>query len=172
MTFLPISPTNVISITDGQIFLESDLFHAGIRPPAISVGRSVSRVGGAAQVRMMRQVAGTLRLDLSQYRELAAFAQFGADLDRTTQARLARGGERIYEVLKQEQHQPMPVVEQAVSLYVAVNGFLDSVAVENVVRFEKEFLDTLRKEYGGAAQPLGGRQETVCGNRSGVEAGD
>ncbi len=116
-------PTNVISITDGQIFLESDLFHAGIRPPAISVGRSVSRVGGAAQVRMMRQVAGTLRLDLSQYRELAAFAQFGAALDRHTQARLARGGERIYEVLKQEQHQPMPVVEQAVSLYVAVNGF-------------------------------------------------
>ncbi|HHY16137.1 MAG TPA: F0F1 ATP synthase subunit alpha, partial [Firmicutes bacterium] len=145
-------PTNVISITDGQIFLESDLFHAGIRP-AISVGRSVSRVGGAAQVRMMRQVAGTLRLDLSQYRELAAFAQFGADLDRTTQARLARG-ERIYEVLKQEQHQPMPVVEQAVSLYVAVNGFLDSVAVENVVRFEKEFLDTLRKEYGGLLSRL------------------
>ncbi len=145
-------PTNVISITDGQIFLESDLFHAGIRP-AISVGRSVSRVGGAAQVRMMRQVAGTLRLDLSQYRELAAFAQFGADLDRTTQARLARG-ERIYEVLKQEQHQPMPVVEQAVSLYVAVNGFLDSVAVENVVRFEREFLDTLRKEYGGLLSRL------------------
>jgi len=146
-------PTNVISITDGQIFLESDLFYAGIRP-AISVGRSVSRVGGAAQVPMMRKVAGTLRLDLSQYRELAAFAQFGSDLDRQTQALLARG-ERMYEVLKQEQYKPMAVEEQAVSLYVAVNGYLDSLAVGDVVRFERELLDFLRKErpdLPGAAQ--------------------
>lgn len=137
-------PTNVISITDGQIYLESDLFYSGIRP-AISVGRSVSRVGGAAQVPMMRKVAGSLRLDLSQYRELAAFAQFGSDLDRQTQALLARG-ERMYEVLKQEQYKPMPVEEQAVSLYVAVNGYLDSIAVEDVVRFERELLGFLRKE--------------------------
>ncbi|WP_461370652.1 F0F1 ATP synthase subunit alpha [Candidatus Darwinibacter acetoxidans] len=137
-------PTNVISITDGQIYLESDLFYSGIRP-AISVGRSVSRVGGAAQVPMMRKVAGSLRLDLSQYRELAAFAQFGSDLDRQTQALLARG-ERMYEVLKQEQYKPMPVEEQAVSLYVAVNGYLDSIAVEYVVRFERELLEFLRKE--------------------------
>lgn len=138
-------PTNVISITDGQIFLEADLFYAGIRP-AISVGRSVSRVGGAAQVKAMRQVAATLRLDLSQYRELAAFAQFGADLDRSTQARLARG-ERMYEVLKQRQYQPMPVQEQAIVLYIAVNGYLDSIATEDVVRFEEGFLDFCRKEY-------------------------
>ena len=148
-------PTNVISITDGQIFLESDLFYAGIRP-AISVGRSVSRVGGAAQVPMMRKVAGTLRLDLSQYRELAAFAQFGSDLDRQTQALLARG-ERMYEVLKQEQYKPMPVEEQAVSLYVAVNGYLDSVAVGDVVRFERELLDFLRKERPDLLEQL--RQE-------------
>lgn len=138
-------PTNVISITDGQIFLESDLFYSGIRP-AISVGRSVSRVGGSAQVRMMRQVAGSLRLDLSQYRELAAFAQFGSDLDRTTQARLARG-ERMYEILKQEQYKPMPVEEQAVSLYLAIHGYLDSIQVDDVVRFEHEFLDFMRKQH-------------------------
>ncbi len=137
-------PTNVISITDGQIYLESDLFYAGIRP-AISVGRSVSRVGGAAQVKAMRQVAGTLRLDLSQYRELSAFAQFGSDLDRVTQARLARG-ERMYEILKQEQYKPMSVPEQVVSLYTAVNGYLDSIAVEDVVRFERELLSFMRRE--------------------------
>ncbi len=137
-------PTNIISITDGQIFLESDLFYAGIRP-AISVGRSVSRVGGAAQIRAMKQVAGRLRLDLSQYRELAAFAQFGSDLDKATQAQLTRG-ERIYEVLKQEQFSPMPVEEQAISLFVVINGYLDDIEVENVRRFEREFLDFLRRE--------------------------
>jgi len=145
-------PTNVISITDGQIYLESDLFYAGIRP-AISVGRSVSRVGGAAQVPMMRKVAGTLRLELSQYRELAAFAQFGSDLDRQTQALLARG-ERLYEVLKQEQYKPMPVEEQAVSLYVAVNGYLDSIAVADVVRFERELLEFMRKERAELMEKL------------------
>jgi len=137
-------PTNVISITDGQIYLESDLFYAGVRP-AISVGRSVSRVGGAAQVRAMRQVAGTLRLDLSQYRELAAFAQFGSDLDRVTLAKLARG-ERLVEVLKQEQYKPMSVPEQVVSIYTAVNGYLDNIAVDQVVRFEREFLAFMHSE--------------------------
>lgn len=150
-------PTNVISITDGQIFLESDLFYAGVRP-AISVGRSVSRVGGAAQVKMMRQVAASLRLDLSQYRELAAFAQFGSDLDRTTRARLARG-ERMYEVLKQGQYKPMSVVEQAISLYVAVNGYLDSIPVQAVNRFEQEFLDFLRFDHQEILNKLGEEQE-------------
>ena len=137
-------PTNVISITDGQIYLESDLFYAGIRP-AINVGRSVSRVGGDAQVKAMRQVAGRLRLDLSQYRELAAFAQFGSDLDRATQARLIRG-ERVTEVLKQGQYQPMPVEEQVAIIFAGVNGFLDDMPVEQVQPFEKQFLQYLRTE--------------------------
>ncbi|MDN5325470.1 MAG: F-type H+/Na+-transporting ATPase subunit alpha [Moorella sp. (in: firmicutes)] len=137
-------PTNVISITDGQIFLESDLFYAGQRP-AINVGISVSRVGGAAQIKAMKQVAGRLRLDLAQYRELAAFAQFGSDLDKATQARLARG-ERMMEILKQDQYQPMPVEEQVVVLYAAVNGFLDDLPVSRVRAFEKDFLRFLRNE--------------------------
>ncbi len=136
-------PTNVISITDGQIFLESDLFHAGFRP-AINVGISVSRVGGAAQIKAMKQVAGSLRLDLAQYRELAAFAQFGSDLDRVTQARLARG-ERMMEMLKQDQYSPMPVEEQVVVIYVAVKGHLDDLPVSSVKKFEKEFLSYLKK---------------------------
>src|SRR5690606_32374290 len=120
-------PTNVISITDGQIFLESALFYSGIRP-AIDVGRSVSRVGSAAQIKAMKQVAGRLRLDLAQYRELAAFAQFGSDLDKATQARLARG-QRVTEILKQGEHEPMPVEEQVVAIYCGVNGYLDDVPV-------------------------------------------
>lgn len=136
-------PTNVISITDGQIFLESDLFYAGVRP-AISVGTSVSRVGGAAQVKAMKQVAGRLRLDLSQYRELAAFAQFGSDLDRATLAQLNRG-ERIVEMLKQGQFAPMSVSEQVISLYTVTNGFLDDIAVSNIIRFEQEFINHLRQ---------------------------
>lgn len=131
-------PTNVISITDGQIYLEPDLFYAGIRP-AINVGISVSRVGGSAQIKAMRQVAGSLRMDLAQYRELAAFAQFGSDLDKTTLARLARG-ERMTEILKQGQYVPMPVEEQVVVLYAGVNGFLDAIPIESVREFEKEFL--------------------------------
>ena len=119
-------PTNVISITDGQIFLESDLFHQGVRP-AINVGNSVSRVGGSAQIRAMRQVAGTLRLDLAQYRELAAFAQFGSDLDKATQAQLNRG-RRLVEILKQPQYQPVAVEKQVVIVYAATKGFLDAVA--------------------------------------------
>ena len=137
-------PTNVISITDGQIYLEPDLFYAGIRP-AINVGRSVSRVGGDAQVKAMRQVAGRLRLDLSQYRELAAFAQFGSDLDRATQARLARG-ERMTEILKQEQYAPMPVEEQVAIIFAGVNGLLDDLEVSQIRPFEKAFLEHLRAE--------------------------
>jgi F-type H+-transporting ATPase subunit alpha len=127
-------PTNVISITDGQIFLETDLFHSGVRP-AINVGISVSRVGGSAQVRSMRTVSGTLRLDLAQYRELAAFAQFGSDLDKVTQAQLNRG-RRLVEILKQGQYQPMRVGLQTVSVYAGVKGFLDNLAVEFVRPFE------------------------------------
>ncbi|MGI9952097.1 F0F1 ATP synthase subunit alpha [Moorellaceae bacterium AZ2] len=138
-------PTNVISITDGQIYLESDLFYAGVRP-AINVGLSVSRVGGAAQIKAMKQVAGRLRLDLAQYRELAAFAQFGSDLDKATQARLARG-ERMVEILKQDQYQPMPVEEQVVVIYTAVNGYLDDLPLERVRPFEAEFLRYLRSQH-------------------------
>jgi F-type H+-transporting ATPase subunit alpha len=127
-------PTNVISITDGQIFLETDLFHSGVRP-AINVGISVSRVGGSAQVRSMRSVSGTLRLDLAQYRELAAFAQFGSDLDKVTQAQLNRG-RRLVEILKQGQYRPMRVGLQTASVYAGVKGFLDNLAVSSVLPFE------------------------------------
>ncbi|KKM10787.1 ATP F0F1 synthase subunit alpha [Clostridiales bacterium PH28_bin88] len=138
-------PTNVISITDGQIYLESDLFYAGFRP-AINVGLSVSRVGGAAQVRAMRQVAGRLRIDLAQYRELAAFAQFGSDLDKVTQARLARG-QRMMEILKQDQYDPMPVEEQVVVLFTAVNGYVDDIDVDKVRKFEGDLLKFLRSTH-------------------------
>jgi len=131
-------PTNVISITDGQIFLEADLFYSGQRP-AVNVGISVSRVGGSAQIKAMKKVAGTLRLDLAQYRELAAFAQFGSDLDKSTQARLNRG-RRTLEILKQGVNEPLAVEKQVVSIYTAVKGHLDDVAVEDITRFEKEFL--------------------------------
>lgn len=129
-------PTNVISITDGQIFLESNLFHSGQRP-AVNVGLSVSRVGGAAQIKAMKKVAGSLKLDLAQYRELQAFAQFGSDLDKATQARLERG-ERTTEILKQGQFEPMNVEKQVVSIYAATKGFLDEIPVADVKRFEKE----------------------------------
>lgn len=138
-------PTNVISITDGQIFLESDLFYSGIRP-AVNVGLSVSRVGSKAQIKAMRQVAGRLRIDLAQYRELAAFAQFGSELDRATQARLSRG-ERLTELLKQGENVPMPVEEQAVTIYLGVNGHLDSIEIKRVGRFSEEFLRTMRDKY-------------------------
>ena len=140
-------PTNVISITDGQIFLESDLFHQGVRP-AINVGNSVSRVGGSAQVKAMRQVAGSLRLDLAQYRELAAFAQFGSDLDKATLNQLNRG-RRLVEVLKQPQYQPVPVEKQVVIIYAATNGFLDPVEVDQVSAYQSalfQFLDTRRAQ--------------------------
>ena len=138
-------PTNVISITDGQIFLESDLFHQGVRP-AINVGNSVSRVGGSAQIRAMRQVAGSLRLDLAQYRELAAFAQFGSDLDKATQAQLNRG-RRLVEILKQPQYQPLAVEKQVTIIYAATKGFLDAVPVEEVRRYEEELYRFVETRY-------------------------
>ncbi|WP_299559874.1 F0F1 ATP synthase subunit alpha [uncultured Mycolicibacterium sp.] len=135
-------PTNVISITDGQCFLESDLFNQGVRP-AINVGVSVSRVGGAAQIKAMKDIAGSLRLDLSQYRELEAFAAFASDLDAASKAQLDRGA-RLVELLKQPQYAPLPVEEQVVSIYLGVKGHLDSVPVEDVQRFEAEFLEHVR----------------------------
>ncbi|OEF96779.1 F0F1 ATP synthase subunit alpha [Desulfuribacillus alkaliarsenatis] len=137
-------PTNVISITDGQIFLESDLFYSGIRP-AINAGISVSRVGGSAQIKAMKKVAGPLRLDLAQYRELAAFAQFGSDLDKATQARLERG-KRTEEILKQGENKPMEVEDQVISIYAVTKGHLDDIPVADVLRFEKEFLAFLEQE--------------------------
>jgi F-type H+-transporting ATPase subunit alpha len=138
-------PTNVISITDGQIYLESDLFYSGVRP-AVNVGLSVSRVGGNAQIKAMKQVAGTLRLDLAQFRELAAFAQFGSDLDKTTQAQLARG-QRLVEILKQPQFAPMDVELQVVSIYAGTKGFLDSLRVDAVLPFEAGLHDFVRREH-------------------------
>jgi len=146
-------PTNVISITDGQIYLEADMFHAGIRP-AINPGISVSRVGGAAQIKAMKQVASRLRIDLAQYRELAAFAQFGSDLDGGTKARLTRG-ERIVEILKQDQYVPMPVEEQVVVIYAASNGYLDDLEVDRIAGFEKEFLNYMRTEHSPILQEIG-----------------
>src|SRR4249919_3088733 len=138
-------PTNVISITDGQIFLESDLFHQGVRP-AINVGNSVSRVGGSAQIKAMRQVAGSLRLDLAQFRELAAFAQFGSDLDKATHKQLNRG-RRLTEILKQPQYRPLPVEKQVAIIYAATNGWLDAIAVDRLRQYEESlytFLDSHR----------------------------
>ncbi len=137
-------PTNVISITDGQVYLEPSLFYAGVRP-AINVGLSVSRVGGAAQIKAMKQVAGTLRLDLAQYRELAAFAQFGSDLDKSTQQRLNRGM-RLVELLKQPQYQPMTVAEQVVSLYAGTRGLMDDLPVSSVFKFETELQEYMRNQ--------------------------
>ncbi len=137
-------PTNVISITDGQIFLESDLFYQGIRP-AVNVGLSVSRVGSAAQVKAMKKVAGKLRLDLAQYRSLAAFAQFGSDLDEATKSQIERG-KRVTELLKQGQFEPMPVQNQVAILYAAVNGYLDDISVDQIRTFEKRFHDYLKTQ--------------------------
>jgi F-type H+-transporting ATPase subunit alpha len=145
-------PTNVISITDGQIFLEADLFNSGVRP-AINVGNSVSRVGGAAQIKAMKQVAGTLRIDLAQYRELAAFAQFGSDLDKATQSQLARG-QRLVEILKQPQYQPMDVEKQVLVIWAATNGHVDDVPVEQVQRFEAELLRFVENAHPGVLQNI------------------
>jgi F-type H+/Na+-transporting ATPase subunit alpha len=146
-------PTNVISITDGQIYLEADLFNAGIRP-AINVGISVSRVGGNAQIKAMRQVAGSLRLDMAQYRDLAAFAQFGADqLDKATQAQLGRG-QRLTEILKQDQYAPFTVEKQVLSLFVATSGALDSIPVPSVRRFEREFLAFVETNNSGILKSI------------------
>ena len=135
-------PTNVISITDGQIFLETNLFYKGIRP-AINVGLSVSRVGSAAQVKAMRQVARSIKLELAQYRELEAFSQFASDLDAATQRQLARGA-RLTELLKQDQYAPLSMEEQVVSIFAGVNGYLDSIAVRDVTRFEAQYLAAIR----------------------------
>ena len=150
-------PTNVISITDGQIFLESDLFNSGIRP-AINVGNSVSRVGGAAQVKAMKAVAGRLRLDLAQYRELAAFAQFGSDLDKSTQSTLARG-QRTTEILKQEQYQPLPVAKQILIIFAATNGYLDEVPVAECRRWEKELYATLDGRHPALLQEIAEKKD-------------
>lgn len=138
-------PTNVISITDGQIFLEGDLFYAGVRP-AINVGISVSRVGGNAQTKAMKKVAGSLRLDLAQYRELAAFAQFGSDLDEATLKQLTRG-ERMVEILKQDQYVPMLMEEQVMIIYVGTQGILDDLPLPSIREFEKSFLAAMHTEY-------------------------
>jgi F-type H+-transporting ATPase subunit alpha len=146
-------PTNVISITDGQIFLEADLFNAGIRP-AINAGISVSRVGGNAQIKAMRQVAGTLRLDLAQYRDLAAFAQFGTEqLDKATQAQLARG-QRLMEILKQDQYQPLAVEKQILIIYAASNRYLDDLEVSECGRFEQELYPFMETNYGGVLKTI------------------
>jgi len=138
-------PTNVISITDGQIYLETDLFYSGVRP-AVNVGLSVSRVGGAAQIKAMKQVAGQLRLDLAQYREMAAFAQFGSDLDAATQAQLARG-ERLVELLKQDQYKPLTVVHQVISLFAGVRGLLDDIKVGDIKKFESGLLNFFEEKH-------------------------
>ncbi|MDH5296825.1 MAG: F0F1 ATP synthase subunit alpha, partial [Nitrospirota bacterium] len=145
-------PTNVISITDGQIYLAADLFYSGIRP-AINVGLSVSRVGGAAQIKTMKQVAGTLRLDLAQYREMAAFAQFGSELDKATQAQLARGA-RMVELLKQDQYKPLPVADQVLSIFAGVNGFLDNVPVKKIREFEKTLLAFIKEKYSNIREEV------------------
>jgi len=150
-------PTNVISITDGQIFLETTLFYRGIRP-AINVGLSVSRVGSAAQIKAMKQVAGKIKLELAQYREMAAFAQFASDLDAATQKLLARGA-RLTELLKQGQFKPMPVEEQVVSIFAGTRGYLDPVKTEDVTRFEAAFLSEVRAKGGDILKAIRDERE-------------
>ncbi|MBC7093588.1 F0F1 ATP synthase subunit alpha [Candidatus Bipolaricaulota bacterium] len=161
-------PTNLISITDGQIYLEADLFNKGQRP-AMNVGLSVSRVGGAAQVPAMKEVAGQLRLELAQYRDLAAFAEFAQELDEASQAQLARG-ERVMEILKQDQYRPMPVEEQVAILYVAVSGYLDDIPVEAVNAFEQGFLASLREGHPEVLAELKRQRRLTEGVRAGLEA--
>jgi F-type H+-transporting ATPase subunit alpha len=160
-------PTNVISITDGQIFLESDLFHQGVRP-AINVGNSVSRVGGSAQIKAMRQVAGTLRLDLAQYRELAAFAQFGSDLDKSTQAQLTRGA-RLVEVLKQPQYEPLPVERQIAIIFAGTNGFLDDIPVAELRTFETELYRFMESRHPQLLRTIAEKKELDDQLRSGLK---
>ncbi len=150
-------PTNVISITDGQIFLETDLFYQGVRP-AINVGISVSRVGSAAQIKAMKQVAGSIKLELAQYREMASFAQFASDLDASTQRLLARGA-RLTELLKQPQFTPMPVEEQVVSIFAGVRGYLDSIEVGKITRFEAEFLRHMRSQHADVVNDIRDKRE-------------
>jgi F-type H+-transporting ATPase subunit alpha len=160
-------PTNVISITDGQIFLEADLFNSGFRP-AINVGNSVSRVGGSAQIKAMKQVAGTLRLDLAQFRELQAFAQFGSDLDKATQAQLARG-QRLTEILKQPQYQPMDVEKQVLVIWAATNGYTDDIAVEDVRRFETELLKFVENSHPGLLADIAEKKSLTDDIKAGLK---
>jgi F-type H+-transporting ATPase subunit alpha len=150
-------PTNVISITDGQIYLEPDLFYAGVRP-AINVGISVSRVGGNAQIKAMKKVAGTLRLDLAQFRELEAFAQFGSELDKATMQQLERG-RRTVEILKQPQYEPMPVAEQVAIIFAVTKGYLDDVPLEDVRAFEKSFLEFARNSRPEVLEKIRAQKE-------------
>lgn len=161
-------PTNVISITDGQIYLESDLFYAGVRP-AINVGLSVSRVGGSAQIRAMRQVAGRLRLDLAQYREMATFAQFGTELDKATVAQLSRG-ERLVEILKQDQYKPLSVEKQVMIIYVATNGYLDDIPVTECRRFEVEFFKFMEEKYPEISQGIATQKKIEDNARANLDA--
>ncbi|MCB9093295.1 MAG: F0F1 ATP synthase subunit alpha [Halobacteriovoraceae bacterium] len=154
-------PTNVISITDGQIFLESDLFYSGVRP-AVNVGISVSRVGGSAQIKAMKKVSGTLRLDLAQYRELAAFAQFGSDLDEATQRQLARG-ERLVELLKQGQYQPMDVIDQTIMIFAGTKGMFDTVPVSHIQQVQNDLLDHLKASHSGLLGDLAQKKELTDG---------
>ncbi len=155
-------PTNVISITDGQIYLESDLFFSGVRP-AINVGLSVSRVGGAAQTRAMKQVAGRLRLDLAQYREMAAFAQFGSELDAATQAQLARG-QRMVEILKQNQYEPQSVTQQVISLFAGINGYLDEIPTQSCLEFERELVQLIETRHAQVVQDVAEKKEITAEN--------
>ncbi|MBI2369271.1 MAG: F0F1 ATP synthase subunit alpha, partial [Deltaproteobacteria bacterium] len=150
-------PTNVISITDGQIYLESDLFYSGVRP-AVNVGLSVSRVGGSAQIRAMKQVAGRLRLELAQYRELEAFAQFGSDLDRASQMQLARGS-RLVELLKQGQYAPLPVERQILVIYAGTNGFADDYPVAALRRYEQELCEFIEKRHPDVLEQIRTKRE-------------
>jgi F-type H+-transporting ATPase subunit alpha len=160
-------PTNVISITDGQIFLESDLFNQGVRP-AINVGLSVSRVGGSAQVKAMRQVAGRLRLDMAQYRDLAAFAQFASDLDKVTRDQLARG-ERLVEVLKQPQYEPLPMEKQVVIIFAGTNGYLDRFDAARVVEYERELYRFLEARHPGILSGIAAKKQIDDQLRADVE---
>jgi F-type H+-transporting ATPase subunit alpha len=160
-------PTNVISITDGQIFLEADLFNSGFRP-AINVGNSVSRVGGSAQIKAMKQVAGTLRLDLAQFRELQAFAQFGSDLDKATQAQLARG-QRLTEILKQPQYQPMDVEKQVLVIWAATNGYTDDIAIEDIRRFETGLLKFVENSHPGLLASIAEKKSLTDDIKAGLK---
>ena len=165
-------PTNVISITDGQIFLESDLFYSGVRP-AVNAGISVSRVGGSAQIKAMKKVAGSLRLDLAQYRELEAFAQFGSDLDPATQRQLARG-ERTVEILKQGQYAPLPVEDQVMAIFAVTQGYLDDLQASEIRGWEKSFREYMRSahpEVGAAVRAEGVIDDALEGKlRAAIEA--
>ncbi len=160
-------PTNVISITDGQIFLETDLFYQGIRP-AVNVGISVSRVGSSAQIKAMKQVAGTIKGELAQYREMAAFAQFGSDLDATTQRLLNRGA-RLTELLKQPQFSPLKVEEQVAVIFAGVNGYLDRLPVNRVSEFERGFLALMRTEHKAVLDEIREKRELTDATRASLK---